>query len=106
MLAYFFAGFLAAPLAGAAFFVDAALAFGAADFSGLAGAAFSAFAGAAFSAFGAVFSVFAGAAFPAFGVSAFGASAFAGFAFGSAFLSPTAVILKIVCCWRWPFVRR
>src|SRR3954447_18414670 len=109
---YFFGDFLAAPLAGAAFFVDpdSALA--------LAGAAFFA-AGfsppAAFSLFGAGFSVgvpatalsscwsavvstasFAGAA-AAF---AFGAASALGAAFFCSLWSPIATIFRIVCCWR------
>src|SRR5436190_5586857 len=102
---YFFGDFLAAPLAGAAFFVDpdSALALaGAAFFSG-------AFAGAGFSVgvpataslgvgspLVTLPSAFAGAG----AASAFGADFFA------SFWSPIATIFRIVCCWRWPFLRR
>src|SRR5436190_3802467 len=89
--------FFAAALAGAASFVDA-LALGAASFFGA--AAFSALGAAAFSAFGAAFSAFAGAAASAFS-SAFGAAAFL-----AAPLPPIDTIFRIVCCWRWPALRR
>src|SRR5215204_4922954 len=93
---YFFAlaagAFFAAALAGAASFVDFGLA-GAAAFSAFAGGAFFSAAGLA---------SFAGAAALA------GASACS--AFGSAFfaapLPPIDRILRIVCCWRWPALRR
>src|SRR5687767_5549269 len=105
-LLYFFAlaagAFFAAALAGAASFVDFTLA-EAAVFS-----AFSAFGAAAFfSAAG--FSAFAGAAVFV-GVSAAGAVLAGASALVSAFfaapLPPIETIFRIVCCWRWPALRR
>src|SRR5688500_12077017 len=113
---FFFGVFLAAPLAGAAFFVDAA-------FAGLLAAGF---AGAAFFAFGALSgsalasslgaglwvscSSTIGALVESLGLGVLAglgaASAFAGAGFFSALWSPIATILRIVCCWRWPFLRR
>src|SRR5437868_9745613 len=124
-----FGDFLGAPLAGAAFSVEAGLAvlppaalflaLGLAGASALSagGLAFASSAGAGLSvglpamlpdpSSGVIpddaFSFFAGAAAFAGAASDFGAAALAGF---SAFTSPIATIRRIVCCWRWPFLRR
>src|SRR5688500_6163718 len=118
---FFFGVFLAAALAGAAFFVDAGLAGLAA--AALAGAAFlalgalsgSALASSAGAGLGVSCSPTCGAAVVSLGLgvlaglgaaSSFGVSAFAGAGFFSALWSPIAVILRIVCCCRWPCLRR
>src|SRR5205085_10732705 len=117
---YFFGDFLAAALAGAAFFVDpvSAFALGAAAFfagpSALLGTGFSAPAASALLVAG--FSVglpetsASGCAsplvtLPLAGAAAGGVSAFDAVFFCS-FWSPIATIFRIVCCWRCPFLRR
>src|SRR5687768_5462020 len=114
---YFALGvFLAAPLAGAAFFVDAALAgfsaaaLAGADFLALGALSGSALATSAGAGLGVSCSSTAGAAADSLGLgvlAGLGAgSAFSAAGFFSALWSPIAVIRRIVCCWRWPFLRR
>src|SRR5438105_4087898 len=128
-----FGGFLAAPLAGAAFSVDAGLAdlpppalflplaalvgasalsaggFAAASLLGAGfGVSWVATSGAAVASAALGFAAFAGAAEAVTASAPVGedlasALAFAGF---SAFTSPMATMRRIVCCWRWPFLRR
>src|SRR3954469_3397649 len=119
---FFFGDFLAAPLAGAAFSVDAVFAvglllalafagFGVASAVSAAGLACASLSGAGFSvgsaltcAASAFFELFAGAGALAGASGAGAASAF--FAGFSALWSPIATMRRIVCCWRWPFLRR
>src|SRR5260221_1479157 len=113
MSGYFFGVFLAPPLAGAAFFVDpvSALALlGSAFFAaGLPGAGFSVgvptTALASCSAAGVSTGSFARAAAD-LSAPALGAVSALGAVFFCSFWSPIATILRIVCCWRCPFLRR